>query len=116
MLECALTAPTGDDVFSEDPTVLELEAYMANLFEKEKALFIYVYGRVGVFQTWEGFTRDRFVKVMLMLHFQWVIFGNVGGLIMMITFQRQKFCALRILIISWEELPSLHLIFPQWET
>jgi threonine aldolase len=40
MLECALTAPTGDDVFSEDPTVLELEAYMANLFEKEKALFL----------------------------------------------------------------------------
>ena len=28
MLETALTAPTGDDVFGEDPTVLELEAYM----------------------------------------------------------------------------------------
>ena len=40
MLECALTAPTGDDVFSEDPTVLELEAYMADLFGKEKALFV----------------------------------------------------------------------------
>lgn len=40
MLECALTAPTGDDVFSEDPTVLELEAYMADLFGKEKALYV----------------------------------------------------------------------------
>lgn len=40
MLECALTAPTGDDVFSEDPTVLQLEGTMANLFEKEKALFV----------------------------------------------------------------------------
>lgn len=40
MLECALTAPTGDDVFSEDPTVLELEAHMATLFGKEKGLFV----------------------------------------------------------------------------
>ena len=40
MLECALTAKTGDDVFSEDPTVLELEDYMANLFGKEKALYV----------------------------------------------------------------------------
>lgn len=40
MLETALTAPTGDDVFGEDPTVLELEEYMAKLFGKEKALFV----------------------------------------------------------------------------
>ena len=40
MLETALTAPTGDDVFGEDPTVLELEAYMAELFGKEKGLFV----------------------------------------------------------------------------
>lgn len=40
MLECALTAPTGDDVMSEDPTVLELESYMADLFGKERGLFV----------------------------------------------------------------------------
>lgn len=32
-------APVGDDVFGEDPTVNELEAYTANLFAKEAALF-----------------------------------------------------------------------------
>lgn len=32
-------APVGDDVFREDPTVLELEAYGAKLFGKEAALF-----------------------------------------------------------------------------
>jgi threonine aldolase len=32
-------APVGDDVFKEDPTVLELEAYGAELFGKQAALF-----------------------------------------------------------------------------
>jgi len=40
MLEAALTAPTGDDVMGEDPTVLELEAYMANLSGKAAALYV----------------------------------------------------------------------------
>ena len=40
MIEQALTAQTGDDVFSEDPTVLELEEYSANLFGKEKGLYV----------------------------------------------------------------------------
>ena len=39
MLEAMLSAPLGDDVFAEDPTVLELENYAANLFGKENALF-----------------------------------------------------------------------------
>jgi len=40
MLQSVLTAPTGDDVFGEDPTVLELEEYAANLFGKEKGLYV----------------------------------------------------------------------------
>ena len=40
MLESVLTAPLGDDVMSEDPTVLALEEYTADLFGKEKALFV----------------------------------------------------------------------------
>ena len=32
-------APVGDDVFSEDPTVNELQSYAAQLFNKEAALF-----------------------------------------------------------------------------
>lgn len=39
MLEAMMTSPVGDDVFGEDPTVLELEAYAAKLFGKEAALF-----------------------------------------------------------------------------
>jgi threonine aldolase len=39
MLEAMFTAPVGDDVFHEDPTITELEAYAANLFGKEAALF-----------------------------------------------------------------------------
>ncbi len=39
MLDAMLTAPLGDDVFAEDPTVNELEAYAAKLFSKEAALF-----------------------------------------------------------------------------
>ena len=40
MLECIQNAPLGDDVLGEDPTVLALEDYAANLFGKEKALFV----------------------------------------------------------------------------
>lgn len=40
MLECSLNAPLGDDVFGDDPTVLALEAYAADLFGKESALFV----------------------------------------------------------------------------
>lgn len=32
MLECALTAPLGDDVYGEDPTVLKLEEYATSQF------------------------------------------------------------------------------------
>jgi threonine aldolase len=38
MLKFGLTSPTGDDVFGEDPTVMELEEYAANLFGKERGL------------------------------------------------------------------------------
>lgn len=34
------SAPVGDDVFSDDPTVNELEAYVAKLFEREAALYV----------------------------------------------------------------------------
>ncbi len=40
MLECIQKAPLGDDVMGEDPTVLALEAYAADLFGKESALFV----------------------------------------------------------------------------
>lgn len=39
MLEAMFAAQVGDDVFSEDPTVNELEEYMANLFGMEAAVF-----------------------------------------------------------------------------
>jgi threonine aldolase len=39
MLECMFNAEVGDDVFGEDPTVNELEAYCANLFGMEAAIF-----------------------------------------------------------------------------
>lgn len=39
MLNAMFTAPVGDDVFNEDPTVNELQAYAAKLFGKEAALF-----------------------------------------------------------------------------
>lgn len=39
MLEFMMNAKVGDDVFNEDPTVLELENYGASLFGKEAALF-----------------------------------------------------------------------------
>lgn len=39
MLEYMRLAPVGDDVFSEDPTVNNLEEYIADLFGMESALF-----------------------------------------------------------------------------
>ena len=39
MLEFMMKAEVGDDVFSEDPSVNDLESYCADLFGKEKALF-----------------------------------------------------------------------------
>jgi threonine aldolase len=39
MLEAILKAAVGDDVFGEDPTVNELEAYTADLFGMEAALY-----------------------------------------------------------------------------
>lgn len=37
--EAMIAAPVGDDVFGEDPTVIELEEKVARLFGKEDALF-----------------------------------------------------------------------------
>lgn len=39
MLEAMMNAEVGDDVFGEDPSVNELEGYVANLFRKDNALF-----------------------------------------------------------------------------
>ncbi|MBI3517915.1 MAG: threonine aldolase [Bacteroidetes bacterium] len=39
MMEMMMSAPVGDDVFNEDPTVLVLEEKAARLFNKEAALF-----------------------------------------------------------------------------
>jgi threonine aldolase len=39
MRSAMANAPVGDDVFKEDPTVLELEAFGAHLFGKEAGLF-----------------------------------------------------------------------------
>ncbi len=39
MLEAMMSAPVGDDVFGEDPTINELQSYAANLFGMEAALF-----------------------------------------------------------------------------
>jgi threonine aldolase len=39
MLEAMFNAPVGDDVFSEDPTVNELQDFAADYFGKEAALF-----------------------------------------------------------------------------
>jgi threonine aldolase len=39
MMEAMMSAPVGDDVFREDPTIIELEKYAASLFNKEAALF-----------------------------------------------------------------------------
>ena len=40
MREAIYTAPVGDDVFGEDPTINKLEAFAADLFGKESALFV----------------------------------------------------------------------------
>lgn len=39
MLDFMFSAPVGDDVYGEDPTVNELERYAADLFGKEAGLF-----------------------------------------------------------------------------
>lgn len=39
MLDYMMSAPTGDDVFSEDPTVNQLQQYAAELFGMEDALY-----------------------------------------------------------------------------
>lgn len=39
MLEAMFSAEVGDDVFKEDPTIIELEKFSAELFGKEAALF-----------------------------------------------------------------------------
>ncbi len=39
MLDYMMSAPTGDDVFSEDPTVNQLQHYAAELFGMEDALY-----------------------------------------------------------------------------
>jgi threonine aldolase len=39
MLEAMFSAPVGDDVFGEDPTINELQEFAANYFGKEAALF-----------------------------------------------------------------------------
>ena len=40
MLQTALQAKIGDDVMGEDPTIQELEKYMASLFNKECGLYV----------------------------------------------------------------------------
>lgn len=40
MREAMMRAEVGDDVFGEDPTVNELQSYCAELFGKERALFV----------------------------------------------------------------------------
>ena len=40
MREAIVNAEVGDDVFGDDPTVKELERYVADLFNKEAALFV----------------------------------------------------------------------------
>lgn len=40
MRQAMFQAAVGDDVYGEDPTVLELEKKSALLFEKEAALFV----------------------------------------------------------------------------
>ncbi len=39
MLDSMMNAPVGDDVLGDDPSVIELEEYSAQLFEMESALF-----------------------------------------------------------------------------
>jgi threonine aldolase len=39
MMDAMMSAPVGDDVFVEDPSILELEKYAARMFGKEAGLF-----------------------------------------------------------------------------
>jgi threonine aldolase len=39
MLEAMMSAPVGDDVFGEDPSINELESMAATTFNTEAALF-----------------------------------------------------------------------------
>ena len=40
MREAMYNAEVGDDVYGDDPTVLELEQYSSNLLGKEASLFV----------------------------------------------------------------------------
>jgi len=40
MRRAMMTAEVGDDVFGDDPTVIELESHVAGLFEREASLFV----------------------------------------------------------------------------
>ena len=40
MRQAMAEAPVGDDVYGDDPTVNELEAFAADLLGKEAALFV----------------------------------------------------------------------------
>lgn len=39
MLDFMMKAPVGDDIFSEDPSINDLEAYTSNLFDMEASIF-----------------------------------------------------------------------------
>ena len=47
MLQTAARAPTGDDVMGEDPTVLALQEYVADLFGNRAILLQYVQSRTS---------------------------------------------------------------------
>ena len=40
MLQAMCSAPLGDDVLRDDPTILRLEEYIADVLNKEDALFV----------------------------------------------------------------------------
>ena len=40
MLDAMISAPVGDDVFGEDPTVNKLQEYAAEMFGKQAAIFV----------------------------------------------------------------------------
>ncbi|HXU26502.1 MAG TPA: beta-eliminating lyase-related protein, partial [Bacteroidia bacterium] len=39
MLQAMLSAPVGDDVFNEDPTIIQLEEKLATMFNMQAGLF-----------------------------------------------------------------------------
>ena len=66
MKEAMLSATLGDDVFCEDPTVNELEAYAAELFVKVHnniqvllytciCIIIYIYIYIYIFVPWKTY-------------------------------------------------------------